>query len=89
MNGAVIRFPTETTTWYSLIAPVKSVEEVVFEGKSIYRLLLPILRATEDEEIMAYVYISKGNCADYVPTEGDDVEAVIWLCADLVYQCCT
>ena len=85
LEKAVIGFPTGTTCWYSIIAPIREVAEVQFDGRIFYRILLPIGRTASEEDILAYIYAEKCG-RDFAPATGDLVECLVWLCADPVSQ---
>lgn len=83
MEGAVMAFPSRTTCWYNIIAPVRDAVEVLFDGRVFYRLLLPIARSEAGEEMSAYIYAAKDADRASRPAAGDMVECLAWLCADI------
>ncbi len=83
IEGCVLMLPTDTTCFYSLLAPVREIWEVDFEGHAFYRLLMPIARSVSGEDISAYVYASKERNRELHPAVGDMMQCHVWLCADI------
>lgn len=83
LDGCVGTFPTGTTCFYSILAPVRELAEIHFDGRTFYRLLMPIARTASEEEILAYVYANKGQDGAFRPALGELVQCCVWLCADI------
>lgn len=80
--GGAGGMPTEYTCEWNLFATVVEVSEYSFESIPCYRLLMPIARTRNGEDVLAYIYVGKKQLKDFVPQKGDVVEGLIWLCAD-------
>lgn len=79
---SVILIPQDVTCLYEMQAPVKKVEKVKFGQNNFTRLLMPIARDwEEDEELLAWIYVSDKALGKFRPKPGDPVLCVIWLCA--------
>lgn len=79
---SVLFVPMDTTCLYEVQSPVKKVENIKFDQHSFTRLLMPIARDwDEDEELLAWIYVSDKKLGELRPKPGDPVLCVIWLCA--------
>ena len=76
-------FPTGSTCFWQISAPVQEVEVVEFAGKSFLRILMPIARTADEEDMLAYIYADKEKYGDLALAPGDDIDCHVWLCADL------
>ena len=86
MEISVTAFPTGATCWYCIVAPVREVAEVQFDGRMFYQILLPIGRTASKEDVLAYIYAEKRANRDFDPVAGDLIQCLTWLCADPVPQ---
>lgn len=86
MELSVTAFPTGATCWYCIVAPVREVTEVQFDGRMFYQILLPIGRTASKEDVLAYIYAEKRANRDFDPVAGDLIQCLTWLCADPVPQ---
>lgn len=81
-ENSVLFIQQDVTCLYELQAPVKKVENVKFDQNSFTRLLMPIARDwDDDEELLAWIYVSDKEMGELRPKPGDPVLCVIWLCA--------
>lgn len=80
--GGVGGMPTKYTCEWDLFATVLEVSEYSFETIPYYRLLMPVARGQEGEDVLAYIYVGKKQLKDFEPKKGDVVQGIIWLCAD-------
>jgi len=78
LHGACVLLPTPQYTIYQLRAPILAVEESELSGEKIYILRLAFGLDTQ-EPLDLPIYASARACKKYVPKEGDEIDAVIWL----------
>lgn len=64
---------------YAFQTRVKEVEEVAFGDRTVYRLLAPLFRTEDGDDIDISLYASEHILGEYVPEVGDDVTGVLWL----------
>lgn len=82
MDGMTAMFPTSYSCYAEVAAPVLEVVPLTFLDIPLYRLLIPVTRF-EDTEIRVYLYVREDGMDGYVPKEGDDIHASIWLTGEL------
>lgn len=78
LRGKAVFMPGDMPGNYQLRAPVASVEEIEFDGRKVY-LLRALLGQETPNPIVLLLYASAKICKNYVPKEGDEIDALLWL----------
>jgi hypothetical protein len=78
LRGSCVLLPSPHYTVYQLRAPVLAVEESELSGEKIYILRLAFGLDTP-EPLDLPLYAPSRVCKNYVPKEGDEIDAVMWL----------
>ena len=78
LRGACVLLPSPQYTVYQLRAPILSLEESELSGEKVYILRLALGLDTP-QPLDLPLYVPSRVCKKYVPTEGDEIDAVMWL----------
>ncbi len=78
LRGKAIFMPGDMPGNYQLRAPLASVDEVEFDGRKIY-MLRALLGEETPSPIALLIYASEKICKNYVPKQGDEIDALLWL----------
>jgi hypothetical protein len=78
LRGACVLLPTSQYTVYQLRAPILSLEEAELSGEKVYILHLAFGLDTP-QPLELPLYAPARVCKRYVPKEGDEIDAVVWL----------
>jgi hypothetical protein len=78
LHGACVLVPSPQYTVYQLRAPILSLEECALSGEKVYILRLAFGLDTP-EPLDLPLYASARVCKNYVPKEGDEIDAIMWL----------
>ena len=84
LRGQRILQPSQVPGDYELRSPIDDVEEVTFDGKTVYILRIALGMDTPNPfKLLLYVpqKICKGG---YVPKKGDEIDTVFWLQGRLI-----
>ncbi|MDR0466579.1 MAG: hypothetical protein LBH94_04390 [Deltaproteobacteria bacterium] len=83
LHNACLLLPTPQYTVYQLRAPILAVEEAYLSGEKVYILRLAFGLETP-QPLELPLYAPARACKKYVPQEGDDIDAIMWLQGRLV-----
>jgi hypothetical protein len=78
LRGASVLLPSPQSTVYQLRAPILAMDETELSGEKIYILRLAFGLDTP-EPLELPLYAPARVCKKYVPQEGDEIDAIIWL----------
>ncbi|MCR5814354.1 MAG: hypothetical protein K6G15_07670 [Desulfovibrio sp.] len=56
--------------------------EVDFDGRVIWKILVPIVRS-EENELLAYVYLARDFCPGFTPEPDTDIECRLVLFGEI------
>jgi hypothetical protein len=78
LRGACVLLPTPQYTVYQVRAPILALQECELSGEKVYMLRLAFgLNTPEPLELP--LYAPARVCKRYVPQEGDEIDALMWL----------
>ena len=78
LRGACVLMPSPQYTVYQLRAPILSMEESELSGEKVYILRLAFGLDTP-QPLDLPLYAPARVCKKYVPKEGDEIDAIMWL----------
>ncbi|MDR2695018.1 MAG: hypothetical protein LBC79_01375 [Deltaproteobacteria bacterium] len=78
LRGASVLLPSAQYTVYQLRAPILSLEEAELSGEKVYILRLAFGLDTP-QPLELPLYAPARVCKRYVPQEGDEIDAIVWL----------
>jgi len=78
LSGACVLLPSPQYTVYQLRAPIHSIEESALSGEKVYILRLTFGLDTP-QPLDLPLYAPSRVCKNYVPKEGDEIDAIMWL----------
>jgi len=78
LRGACILVPSPHYTVYQLRAPILGMGETELSGEKIYVLHVTFGLDTP-QPLDLPLYASARVCKNYVPKEGDEIDAIMWL----------
>lgn len=77
--AALLPFERGDVDDYTFQTRVKEVERESFDGRTVYRLLVPLFRTEDGDDVNVYLYAAEHVLGEFVPEVGDDIAGVLWL----------